>query len=183
MQASRVISLRTADGTDHPVTETRHPTRSYGVQFHTVFTTATADLARKVKHASTIRLFIILPEHLSYTDWRRLNQEAIGRELDLDNSSISRALAELLSLGVIERKGRGPVTEWRLSSDYGWRGTVDQFHEHRRGKAPKRPTGPMSIDAEGRTGKQITSEENKEKRQRPLRLLQSIPPVNPPPAA
>lgn len=127
------------------------------MSFHTVFTEATANLARRVKHASTLRLFIVLPEDPSYTDWRRIAQDQLAKELDTTQASISRALAELLTLEVIERKGRGPVTEWRLSSDYGWRGTVDQFHEHRRARQqPKphsRPASPVPIAAEGRLWK------------------------------
>ena len=151
MLASQVVSIKTADGTSHPVTETRHPSRSYGVQFHTVFTEATAQLARHIKHGSTLRLLLILPEHLTYSEFRRLNQEAVAQELAMDNSTISRAMAELHSLGVVERKGKGPVTEWMLSSDYGWRGNVDQFHEHRRKTKRAPPKGaarPRLIAAE-----------------------------------
>ena len=62
MQGSRIVSLRTADGLEHPVSETRHPGRSYGMQFHTTFTENTAQLARKLKNGTTVRLLLILPE-------------------------------------------------------------------------------------------------------------------------
>lgn len=122
------------------------------MSFHTAFDEPTARIAREATTAAALKVFLILPAHLSYTTFRRLDQRKLGAELGLDDSTISRALKQLHSLGAIERKGTGPVTEWKLSPDYGWRGDVDSFHaeQRRRGnRAPGKPShGPVKV-AEG----------------------------------
>ncbi len=130
--------------------------------FHTSFTRPTAELASKVQSPVALRLLLLLPDVLSYTDWRRLDQVQTGARLNVTNSAISRAMKELHALGVVERKGKGPVTLWRLSSDYGWRGDVDSFHAHQRqrGKpAPAKPGAGPLIAAEGILWKVMTASE------------------------
>lgn len=139
MQASRVVSIRTADGQTLPVAEQRHPSRSYGMQFHTSFTEPNRQLASRLRSAVAARLLLILPAHLDYVTFRRLDQRKIAAEIDVTNGAISKALAELTALGVVERRGKGPVVEWRLSLDYGWRGDVDSFHAERRKRGKPAP--------------------------------------------
>lgn len=150
MRGEQVVSIRTADGTDHAVIQEREPRRAYGMSFHTVFTNQVAALAFKITSAPALRLLLILPEHLSYTDFRRLNQCQVAAQLNVSQSAISKAMTELHTAGVVERQGKGTATEWRLSLDYGWRGTVDGYHAEK-GKRPSRATkrGPLLVVAEG----------------------------------
>ena len=139
MRPTQIARIVTADGVASAVVSERTPARSYGMQFHTAFTEEQAKIAKTVKNGSTLRLFLVLPEHLDYVLFRRLDQRKLAADLDMTQPSISRALAELLAIGVVERQGSGPVVEWRLSPTFGWRGTVDQFHAEKRRRAAQKP--------------------------------------------
>jgi DNA-binding transcriptional ArsR family regulator len=142
MRPAKIKSLTTTAGETIAVLSERHPGRSYGMQFHTTFTQEATKIAKLATGAATLRLFIVLPDHLSYTAYRRLDQTKIGAELDMNHSTVSRALKELTELGVVERRGSGPVVEWKLSPDYGWRGHVDAFHVEQRKRGKRSPAGP-----------------------------------------
>jgi hypothetical protein len=139
MRHSAVVSITTEDGTRHAVSEERHPARSYGKMFHTTFDEAAAQIAHQITKGVTLRVYLVLPNHLSYTQFKRLDQRKLGALLKTDDSSISRALAELRKLGVVEKRGSGAHIEWKLSSDYGWRGDVASYHADQRKKGAKAP--------------------------------------------
>jgi hypothetical protein len=111
--------------------------------FHTTFDDAAEALAGRITSGTTWRVWAILPKHLSYTVFRRLDQVTIAAHLKVDQTSISRALRELHQLGAIERKGKGPVTEWKLSPDFGWRGDVDSYHAEQRQRGAGK-AGPLT---------------------------------------
>ena len=153
MAAERVVSITTESGERLAVCQQRHPSRSYGMSFHTSFDEPTARIARNVTNGAALRVFMVLPSHLSYTVFRRLDQRMLGAELGLDGSAVSRALKQLHELGAVDKRGAGPAIEWKLSPDFGWRGDVDSYHaeQRRRGsKAPgaKPPATPLKV-AEG----------------------------------
>lgn len=103
-------------------TEPRYPW-----SFCIMSTPAIRALARRIRTATALRLFLTLPDILDWKEWRMLNQAELGAELEIAQSHISTALRELLDVGVLERKGKGPRQEWRLTLDTGWRGNVAQF--------------------------------------------------------
>lgn len=151
MRRQTVVAITTADGTRHQVTQERHPARSYGRGFVILFTDAMAAAAKNIKRGVTLRLLIVLPEHLNFTDFRQLRTVDVAATLETDSGTISRSLAELLNLGIVEREGKGPRTAWRLTSDWGWNGTADQYHAFRggrmKGKKPPGATGLKSQNA------------------------------------
>jgi hypothetical protein len=138
--SAHVVTLTTDAGEKFAVSEERHPSRSYGKVFTTTFTEDVAALANRITSGATLRVLLILPQHLSYTTWKRLDQVKVGEQLNLDQASISRALSQLLKEGVVERQGSGSHLEWRLSSDYGWKGDVASYHAHRRTHGNRRPS-------------------------------------------
>jgi hypothetical protein len=146
MPAHKITSLKTEDGDTYLVTSQRDPARSYGMQFHTTFTDEAAKIARTVSSGATLRLFIVLPQLLTYNSWRRLDQVKLGADLGMNNSTISRALKELVELEVIERQGKGPVVEWKLTPNFGWRGNVESFHNERAKRSKSAPGGPAGAD-------------------------------------
>ncbi len=139
MAGAKVGVLHLDTGQRVAVSEPRPPGRSYGRMFHTTFSEATAELAKRLTSGATLRVMLVLPQHLNYETFKRLDQSSLAGELGMTQASVSRALTELHEQGVVERKGAGPVTEWRLSSDYGWRGSVDGFHAFQRQKARQAP--------------------------------------------
>ena len=139
MPTAKIVGLVTEGGERIAVSEARPPGRSYGRLFHTTFTHETAALAKKIESGSTLRVLLILPEHLNYTTFKRLDQTKLAAELHMAQSSISAAMAQLLQLGVVERQGKGPVTEWRLTTDFGWKGDVAGFHAFNRKKERSTP--------------------------------------------
>lgn len=147
MSAERVISITTEDGQSLAVSQQRHPSRSYGMSFHTCFDEPVAKIAREATTAGALKVFLILPRHLSYTTYRRLDQRKLGAEIGLDDSTVSRSLKQLHQLGAVERRGAGPSIEWKLSPDYGWRGDVDSYHAERRQRGSKAPGAKPAASA------------------------------------
>jgi len=93
---------------------------------------STRALRRRIRSLSTIHVLDALPDHLSWTEWRRLQQADVAGELGIGQASVSRAMAELLDLGLVERRGRHACIEWRLALSAGWRGGPAAYHAARR---------------------------------------------------
>lgn len=153
-------------------------------------TAALRALARRIRTATALRLFMALPDILDWKEWRMLNQADLGEELGIAQSHISTALRELLAVGVIERQGKGPRQEWRLSLDIGWRGNVAAFQAEaiKQGRTDlikgRKAEGPMSQKEYAGTPKNPPRTGTPDKRQhkkseqveqRPLNLLRPIP--------
>ena len=126
--ARRVGTLVDHDtGQRFHISEERGPSRSYGKRFHIVFDEAWRDLV-SIRNASTLRVFMALPDHLSWTEFRPLPREQLAKLLEIDGASVSRALTDLHNRGMIERRGKGPVTQWKLSLNWGWKGNAAAYH-------------------------------------------------------
>lgn len=110
-----------------------------------LFTDAMERAAEQIRSGVTLRVLLLLPRHLSFTDFRRL-PVSVAEQADTNSSGISRAMATLLELGIVEREGKGPYTTWRLSSDWGWNGTANQWHAFRAGRleGKKPPAKPVA---------------------------------------
>ena len=180
LRQQTLATLTLADGSNHQVVQTRLAGRTYGRGggFVIVFTEAMARAGERIKQGGTLRVLALLPEYLDFVNFRRLSTAQVGKRLDMHTGNVSRAMAQLLELGIVEREGSGPVTTWRLSSDWGWNGTVDQYHAFRGGrlkgkKAPVRPVeAPSPIMHTPAAGVAAGGSENK--RQSRLTLLQNI---------
>ena len=105
-----------------------------------VFTEAMARAAKQIRQGLTLRVLLKLPEHLNFTDFVHIRTAAVSQaELETSTGAISRALAQLLAKSAWwRREGKGPRTAWRLSSDWGWNGSVDQWHALRAGRLGKK---------------------------------------------
>lgn len=191
MGSHRIASLTTATGDQFAVIEERHPSRSYGRMFRTVFDDTAEILATKLKLASSLRLLHVLPRYLSYTEWKHLPQQEVAQRLRIDQANVSRGMAELVEVRFVERRGKGPSVEWKLTPNYGWRGDVASYHAERRKRGQPAPAAAgISDDCRIRDTPEIprdstgTAEQNGKAKQRPLRLLTPLkPPGNHPPAA
>ena len=176
MRHHRIVSLRTEAGETVPVSEQRHPATSYGRPFMTQFLDIIPTVARAIDSAVELKVLLTLPLHLSWTEFRRLDQAKLAKAVNAGQSSVSKAMVHLHELGIVERQGRGPVTLWKLSDEWGWKGSVDQDHASRRkgGKpAPSGQAAPLSIAAEGISRKAAQHAAPK-REQRNLRLLSPL---------
>jgi hypothetical protein len=93
-----------------------------------MFDDARQKIANELRDASTIRVFLAQPEYLSWTEFRPLSRELLAERLEMSGASVSRALTDLHNCDIIARKGRGPVTQWKLSLKWGWRGGAAAYH-------------------------------------------------------
>jgi len=139
MRYSRVAYIVTEAGTKHVVAQEREPSTSYGRPFMTLFTDIVHEVARSIDSASTWKVLFSLARHLSWTEWRRLDQRELAEELGITAPSVSRALKQLHAMRIVARKGRGPVTMWKMTDELGWRGTVQGYHANRRARGKLAP--------------------------------------------
>ena len=109
-----------------------------------LFTDAMEEASTRVRSLITVKLLLLLPRHLEFVHFKQLRTVEIADKLSTHQGNVSRGMAELLELGIVEKEGRGPRTAWRLSSDWGWQGTADQYHAFRGGrrKGVKPPGAP-----------------------------------------
>lgn len=104
-------------------------------RFHVVFEAPLKDRALRIKSITAFRMLVVLPDHLTWNEFRLLRQEDLAEELNTRQSVVSRTLKELRLLGFVERKAAGPMTQWRLSMDWGWRGNPASYHRAKRERA------------------------------------------------
>lgn len=134
-----VAHLVTDEGEIVDVVQDRPPGRSFGRRFVVLFEDTLRRLASSLTNATTWRVLARLPDHLEWEAWRRLPQRMLAQELRMSVGAVSEAMNQLVELGVVERRGRGPVTEWRLTTELGWRGNVESFHAERRRRGAGAP--------------------------------------------
>jgi DNA-binding HxlR family transcriptional regulator len=193
MRADRITSVVTEHGEVIGVAQDRQPGKSYGKGFMIVFLDAMEQAAERINSACTLKLLMRLPRHIDFTNFRPIRQVKLAEEIGVTDGAISRSMRELLELGLVERKGSGPRQLWRLSTDWGWNGSADQYHAFRGGRMkgkepPAKSRGgeddcrirnnSVNISAieSGRTIDELQAE-TVGKRQRTLRLLTNIAPV------
>jgi hypothetical protein len=139
------VALLTTDGQLYDVTEQRPTNQTYAMGAWVItWNESSRYLAQTIKHAATLRVLHALPDYLNFVTFERVDQRKLAAEYDLNQASISRALAELHALGVIEKHGAGPATLWRFSLNYGWKGNLASFNAEKAKRAPGtvRPLGP-----------------------------------------
>lgn len=86
---------------------------------------AQADLGKEAMRV----LFAVLAT-LDYENWISINQAELGRQLGIKPSNMSRAVARLVTEGVLLA---GPKVQakgtYRLNPRYGWKGSAKGHHE------------------------------------------------------
>lgn len=89
------------------------PNQASDLLFVTFFMPAIAALAKRVRSSPALRLLLFLVGEgtLDFERWRQLNQVQLAEDLGTGQGRVSEALKELLAVGVLERRGRGPRTE------------------------------------------------------------------------
>ena len=122
------------------------PGQSYGKRWCIMFDEARQQVAHQLTEAATLRVFLVLPDHLNWLEFRSLNQRDLAADLKISPASVSRAMKDLLNRSMVERSGRGPVMKWRLSLNWGWRGNAAAFHAAVRESERVRVAGVVPTD-------------------------------------
>lgn len=145
------LKLFAADGTavGTLVREERRRSGTYGRRFVIQFREA-AELIKGVRNPTALRLYLQLPWMLSTSAFRRLDQRVLAEEYRVGQPAISKALTELMRIGVIEREGKGPGVRYRLSPLVSWSGTAEQYHaqQHREGRNYRAEAGARVLTAQ-----------------------------------
>jgi DNA-binding Lrp family transcriptional regulator len=158
------------------VTTDPGPGATYGKRFLIMFDEARHQIIKELRNAATLRVFLALPDHLSWTEFRPLNQGQLASELEIDQASVSRAMKDLLNRGIVEREGKGPASHWRLSLKWGWRGNAAAYHAAVRETEAARQRMLAGQPAHSRAANAAEDIDRKVARpQRALTLLRRVP--------
>jgi hypothetical protein len=172
------------DGTLYVLHECVPQAGRYPEDFHVMFDSSRRMLLQ-IKNASTLHVFLALPDYLNWTEFRQLNQTDLAEELGITQASVSRAMAELHTMGVVLRKGKKAATLWKLTTKFWWKGTVGQFNRTNAGNATRDIPPPPPKAAECIGGKQAPGERQpgapkENAKQTQLRLLTTVKPASKP---
>ena len=145
MAARHVGSLLDVEtGQRFAVTTDPGPGASYGKRWCIMFDDTREQLALEMDSLPTVRVFLILPSYLSWTEFRSLSQAELAARLKIDQASVSRALKDLLNRDIVERTGKGPAVKWKLSLKVGWNGNAAAYHAAARNAEKARPPADLA---------------------------------------
>jgi hypothetical protein len=127
---ARIAKLTDEAGASYRVREDRPPPVTFGRgAWFIMFEAEALEIARSLDSVAAWKVLVVLPRHLDWTTWKPLRQQDLADELGLTNGAISKALAELVALKVVLRKGKGTGIRWKLPAEWGFKGTPGQFHQ------------------------------------------------------
>lgn len=138
----------TATGQRYSVRLKRAPEHTFGRRFFVIFDETMGKLARSLSPYG-MKVLFALPERLDWRGWKRMPQAEVAEDLGISKSRVCRAMAELEKHGCVHRRGKGPLTEWRLARVVGYRGRASQFHADEQKDALDRLETADEIDAPG----------------------------------
>jgi hypothetical protein len=126
---ARITTLTDANGTAYRVQEDRPPPVTFGQgAWFIMFDDAAVEIARQLDSAAAWKVLVVLPQHLDWTTWKPLLQGELAAKLAISQPAVNAALAELVRLKLVLRKGKGPAVRWKLPATWGFKGTPGQFH-------------------------------------------------------
>jgi DNA-binding transcriptional ArsR family regulator len=136
---TRLRRLTDPDGRHYLVREETPARPNFGVSFFIMFMDVLDEASNLT--GTQLRVLVRLPRHLDFKAFKALPREKLAAELSLSGSAVSNSLVALQQAGMIERKGSGPVTQWRLALKLGWRGSAPAYHKAKRERAEgKKPS-------------------------------------------
>lgn len=121
-------------GGEYQLARVRRASDSYGRRFAVIFDDAARGLAHADLRPLSFRLLFLCLADLNFDRWQRVPLAEWADELGVTKGAISKAIAQLHGIGVLERQGRD---EYRLAPALGWRGTPAAYHAAVRDRAPE----------------------------------------------
>lgn len=106
----------------------RPPKEKFTAPFFVAFLRAQKDIGLMKLPKLVIWVYLCLLGTLGYENYIYVKQETLAKELHTSQANISRALAALVSKGVIEEIGfKNRMKCYRLSPTIGWRGRINNI--------------------------------------------------------
>lgn len=149
---ARITTLTDANGAAYRVREDRPPPVTFGRgAWFIMFDEAAVEIARQLDSAAAWKVLVVLPQHLDWATWKPLPQGELATQLGISQPAVNAALAELVRLQLVLRKGKGPGVRWKLPATWGFKGTPGQFHQAvaNQAKAGALTTPTPAVVAEG----------------------------------
>lgn len=84
----------------------------------------TRQIAKRLRDATQLRLFLLLPSFLCWDAWHSIDEARIAAELEITPEELNKALAALVLYGLVLRNDTDHrMTGWRLSRVWGRKGS------------------------------------------------------------
>lgn len=84
----------------------------------------TRQIARRLRDATQLRLFLLMPSFLRWDAWHPTDEARIAAGLEITREERNKALAELVLHGLVLRNDTDyRITVWLLSSVWGRKGS------------------------------------------------------------
>ena len=94
------------------------------LRFHIMIDRETRQIAKRIKDATQLRLFLLLPSFLRWDTWHPIDEVRVAAELEITTEELNTALNTLVMHGLILRDdARYSVTVWLLSKMWGAKGS------------------------------------------------------------
>jgi hypothetical protein len=94
------------------------------LRFHIMIDRETRQIAKRLRDATQLRLFLLLPSFLRWDAWHSIDEARIAAELEITPEELNKALAALVLYGLVLRNDTDyRITGWRLSRVWGRKGS------------------------------------------------------------
>jgi hypothetical protein len=95
------------------------------LRFHIMIDRETRQIAKRLRDATQLRLFLLLPSFLRFHEWHQIDEARIASELEVTPEELRKAMTALVLLGLVLRRDTAfdGTTCWMLSSVWGRKGS------------------------------------------------------------
>jgi len=95
------------------------------LRFHIMIDRETRQIAKRIRDATQLRLFLLLPSFLRWHEWHQIDEARIAADLEITEDELRKAMAELVLLGLVLRNDTTypGTTGWQLSAVWGRKGS------------------------------------------------------------
>jgi predicted XRE-type DNA-binding protein len=112
------------------------PRKYYSEEYILMFIQGFGDIATdKTMTIESMRVLMFLLFKTQMKNWVQLQQSEIAEALGMKQPNVSRALKKLVDKGILEATTKmGKAKNYRVSIDFGWRGTGPEYAKLRKNK-------------------------------------------------
>lgn len=104
------------------------------------------------------RIFFLLTANMDYENRILLTQAEVSRELGIKQQNVNKAFKILVSKGIIvEDKIYGRTKTYKLSTDFGWKGSVRRLKTRAVEEAELQPVAPSATENASRSDENVAA--------------------------